>query len=69
VRFNAHLKNMEMAGGEHIMCSPQLLNKPLVEATSEKIEAERRRFKSMCFILCADETRYAKLNDELKRRV
>lgn len=51
VRFDARFQNMEMAGGEHLMISPQLLNKKLEDGSPDKIEKERERFKAMCFIL------------------
>jgi len=37
LRFNSHFCKMEMAGGEHFMCSPQLLGKELVKANDVEI--------------------------------
>ena len=37
-RFVSRLKNMEMAGGAHILCSPQLLGKELENADKKEIE-------------------------------
>ena len=37
--------------------------------TTVEIEAEKERFKAVCFILRADETRYGNLLEELRKGV
>ena len=68
-RFNSRLKNMELTGGAHFLCSPQLLGKTMTEASTEEVEEEREKFKAMCFILRADESLYGDLLDDLKSGV
>ena len=50
---------MILAGGRHILCSPKILGKYMASCTTVEIDAEKERFKAMCFILRADENRYA----------
>ena len=66
-RFNARLQNLELAGGKHMMYSPELIG--IENPSGEEIKQERERFKAMCFILRADEGRYGELLDELKKGV
>jgi len=49
--FNSCLKNLELAGGEHLFCSPQILGKDLFKASNDEINAKKEHFKAMCFIL------------------
>jgi len=65
LRFNSRFCNMEMAGGEHFMCSLQLLGKELAEANDDEIKEEAEKFKAMCFILRSDEGRYNDLLEGL----
>jgi len=68
-RFNSRFKNLEMAGGGHIFCSPDLLKKKLQDANDDEITAETERFNAMCFLLRSDDTRYGELLDDLRRGV
>jgi len=42
---------LELAGGEHLFCSPQILEKDLSTALNDEKNAEKECFKAMCFIL------------------
>jgi len=55
-----------LAGGEHFY-SLQILGMPLGEHTANDIEKEKKKFKAMCFLLKADENRYARLLDDSKK--
>jgi len=66
--FNSCFRNMEMAGGEHFMCSPQLLGKELAKANDDEIKEEAEKFKAMCFILWSDERRYNGFLEGLRKR-
>jgi len=68
-RFDSRSKKLEMVGGEHLFCSPKLLDKKISEATDNEVEKENERFKSTCFLLRADESRYSELLDDLKKGV
>ena len=68
-KFNSRLENMILAGGGHILCSPQILGKDMVYCTPMEINTEKERFKAMCFILRADKIRYDDLLEELKKEV
>ena len=46
-RFNSRCKNLELAGGQHIFCSPAILKKKIQDATEEEIRDETERFKAM----------------------
>ena len=58
-----------MLEGGHILCSPQILGKDMASCTTVEIDTEKERFKAMCFILRADETRYGYLLEELRKGV
>ena len=58
-KFNSRLENIFLAGGGHILCSPQILGKYMASCTTVEIDAEKERFKAMCFILRADKTAMA----------
>ena len=60
---------MILAGGGHILCSPQILGKCMTSCTTMEIDAENEIFKAMCFILRADENRYGNLLEELRKGV
>ena len=68
-KFNSRLENMILAGGGHIMCSPQILGKDMASCTTVEIDAEKEIFKAVCFILRADENRYGDLLEELRKGV
>ena len=52
---------MNLAGGTHILCSPQIIDKDLIQCTNTEINAEKDIFKAMCFVSRADESRYRDL--------
>ena len=60
---------MNLDGGEHVLCSPQIIGKGLSQCTTEEINDEKKRFKAMCFILRAEKTRYKDLLEELRKGV
>ena len=60
-RFTTRLQNIEIPGGEQIMCSPQFLGKYLTSATLGEITVETECFKEICFIQWADENLYGEL--------
>ena len=60
---------MILAGGGHILCSTQILGKDMASCTTVEINAEKERFKAMCFILRADKIRYGDLLEELRKGV
>ena len=68
-KFNSKLENMILAGGGDILCSPQILGIDMVSCTPMEINAEKERFKAMCFILRTDEFRYSELLEELRKGV
>ena len=68
-KFNSKLENMILAGGGNILCSPQILGIDMVSCTPMEINAEKERFKAMCFILRAGEIRYGDLLEELRKGV
>ena len=53
-KFNSRLENMILAGGGHILCSPQILGKDMISCTPMEINTEKEIFKVVCFILRAD---------------
>ena len=58
---------MILAGGRHILCSPQILGKDIIFCTPMKKNAEKERFKAMCFILRADKIGYGGILEELRK--
>ena len=68
-KINSRLENIILAGGGHILCSPQILGKDMVSFTPTEINTEKERFKAMCFILRAEEIRYGDLLEELRKGV
>ena len=68
-RFNARAESLELAGGGHIFCSPDILKKAIERATTEEIKDEKEIFKAICFLVRADETRYRSLIYDLKQSV
>ena len=49
-KFNSRLENTILAGGGHILCSPKIIGKDMAYCTTVEIDAEKERFKAMCFI-------------------
>ena len=60
---------MKMAGGAHVLCSPQIIGKELSQCTTTEINAEKTIFKAMCFILRADKILYRDVLEELRKGV
>ena len=68
-KFNSRLKNMILAGGIHVLWSPQILGKDMISCTPMEINTEKERFKAMCFILRANKIGYSDILEELRRGV
>ena len=68
-KFNSRLENMILAGGGHILCSPQILGKDMVSCTPMEINTEKERLKAMYFISRANKIRYGDLLEELRKGV
>ena len=60
---------MILAGGRHILCSPQILRKDMVSCTPMEIKTEEERFKAICVNLRTDEIRYCDILEEIKKGV
>ena len=60
---------MNFAGGAHELCSPQIIVKYLIQCTTVEINAEKKIFKAVCFILISDESCYGYLVEELRKGV
>ena len=65
-RFKSMISTLNIAGGEHIFVSKQMLKKELKNATNDKINEGRDRFAAICFILRRDESTYRKILEGLK---
>ena len=65
-RFETNLETLITAGGKHIMCSPDLMDKDGDEGTEEEIEIEENKFKVICYIKRGDPNRYNSLLNDLK---
>ena len=52
-----------------MLCSPQILGKDISSCTNMEINAEKDRFKAMCFILRAEKIRYSDSLEELQKGV
>ena len=65
-RFKSMVGTLKIAGGEHILVSSVMLKKKISDATKQEINDEKERFMAIGFILRSDETRFKKLNEELK---
>jgi hypothetical protein len=70
---SAYMKHFEMnvetlitAGGKHILCSPDLMEKEDEEPTAKEIDIEENKFKAICFIKRSDPNRYRSLLNDLK---
>lgn len=66
-RFMSMIETLKIAGGEHVLVSPILLEKTIANASAAEIRAEKEKFMAVCFLLRSDETRYKTLLDDLKR--
>jgi len=68
IRFNSWYQSLEMSGGAHVMCSPNISNEAIRKADTDEME-ETERFKAMYFFLRANKSRYRDLLEELKKGV
>ena len=66
-RFKSMVETLKIAGGEHILISPEMLGKKLGEATSDELREEKEKFMAICFIVRSDAERYKVLLQDLKR--
>ena len=57
-RFDSRIENMNLAGGTHVLCTPQIIGKYLSQCNTAEINANKERFKEMSFVLRAYESRY-----------
>ena len=60
-KFNSRLENMNLDGGAHVLCSPQIIGKDQSQWTTAEINSEKDRFKAKFFILRADKSPYVYL--------
>ena len=65
-RFCANYDTLVLAGGKHIFCSPELVEKTGATATDDEIFQEEEKFKAICLIKRSDPGRYGIVLDELK---
>ena len=66
-RFKSRLQNMEMAGGKNLLYSPQLTKQKLNDSSEDEVNAEKERFRSMCFLIRSGKTRYGELPEHVKK--
>jgi hypothetical protein len=65
-RFEMNVETLITAGGRHILCSPELMDKEEDEPTEDEIDVEENKFKAICFIKRSDPNRYKSLLNDLK---
>ena len=65
-RFNLRLQIMEIFGGEHMLCIPKLTLKNLNDESEDDVNAEKERFRDMCFLLRSDKICYGELLEDKK---
>ena len=53
-RFDSGIKNTEMAGGEYLLCIPQLTVKKLNDTSEYEVNAEKERFRAKYLFLRSD---------------
>ena len=63
-RFNSRYTILELAGGGHIFCSPEILGKTIHDATDSEIKTENDRFLAMCFLLRSNQSCYRELIED-----
>ena len=61
------VETLKIAGGEHILISPEMLGMKLDVATSLQLREEKEKFLAICFILRSDPERYKVLLNDLRR--
>ena len=57
-KFNSSLENINLDGDAHVLCSPLIIGKYLSQCTTTEINAEKKKFMTMCFILRANKSLY-----------
>ena len=62
-RFTTNVQTLELSGGCHICCSPDMVNN---EATDDEVKYEIEKFKAIFFLKHADTTRYDELRVEFR---
>ena len=66
-RFKSMVETLKIAGGEHILISPEMLGIKLDAATGLQLREEKEKFMAVCFVLRSDPERYKVLLNDLKR--
>lgn len=66
-RYNSNLQTLELAGGEHIFCSPQLTDKSIDTMSDDEIKEEEDKFKAVCLLQRSDPERYDDLCNDLQK--
>ena len=65
-QFKFMVETLNIARGEHLLVSKEMLGKEYVVLTIEERNAEKEKIMAVCFILRSNERRYTKLIDDLK---
>ena len=68
-RFNSRLEKMNLAGGAHVLCIPQIIDKDLSQCTTAEINTQKEKFKATCFVLRAEKSCYVDLLEELRKEL
>ena len=66
-RFKSMLETLKIAGGEHILISPEMLGMKIDVASNTQLREEKEKFMAICFVLRSDPERYKVLLQDLKR--
>jgi hypothetical protein len=64
-RIESNCQNLIMAGGEHVLSSPQLMPNGGLHATDEEIKEEAQKFKAMVAIKRSNYQKFGTLQQEL----
>mmetsp|Transcript_22006 Transcript_22006/g.28311 ORF Transcript_22006/g.28311 Transcript_22006/m.28311 type:complete len:84 (+) Transcript_22006:569-820(+) len=64
-RMKANAESLKLAGGRHVMISPNLIIKAGTQATTQEENVELDKFFAALLLSKADPRRYAELNKEL----
>ncbi len=65
-RMLSYTESLDLAGGGHVLISPNLINKADAEATAQEENAEFEKLMAVLILLNADSAKYSALNTELK---
>ena len=66
-RFNYWLQNLILEGRKNIIRSLKNMDKVGDKATPEEVKTEEEKFKSILFLLRADESRYGQLFEDMRK--